>query len=100
MTDNNKYTISGPSTFIRPSHVLIREVGDEILLLNSETQIYFSLDDVGALLFKLLEEGSSFHDCLGTMVNTYDVDPEQLRTDCEQLLQQLLAESLIATKAA
>ena len=83
------------ATFVRPKTVLVRKVGDEVLLLNSETQAYFSLDEVGATLYKLLESGESLGNALELMRETFDVDMSTLRQDCCGLIQNLVQQSLL-----
>ena len=56
------------------SDVVARTVGDEMILLDLETGTYFTLNAVGALVWRGLESSSSIETIATTIVEQYEVD--------------------------
>jgi hypothetical protein len=78
--------------------VLVRELADETVLLNLNTETYFSLDDAGARLWSRLTSSPSIQAAYDALLTEYDVAPDVLRHDLEALLQQLLDHDLLELK--
>jgi Coenzyme PQQ synthesis protein D (PqqD) len=78
-----------------PSHVLIRFLDQESVLLNLETEKYFGLDAVGTRMWQLVTAAATIEAALAQLVEEYDALPETLRTDLTRLLQHLLDNGLI-----
>jgi hypothetical protein len=78
-----------------PSHVLIRFLDQESVLLNLETEKYFGLDAVGTRMWQLVTAAATVEAALAQLVEEYDALPETLRTDLTRLLQHLLDNGLI-----
>jgi len=75
--------------------VLHRQVGDEAVLLNLKTELYFGLDQVGARMWDVLNEAFSIQAAYETLLQEYDVPPGQLREDLDELLEGLVALGLV-----
>lgn len=82
-------------SFVVPKHVMARHVGDETVILNLETGVYFGLDSVGAQVWQLLAAGSSLAQICDALVEKYEVTREQLEADVRRLAQELQQSSLI-----
>ena len=82
-----------------PDHVLVRQMDDELVILDLNTEAYFGLNDVGTAMWTSLQETSSIDDAYGRLLDIYDVAPETLRHDIETLLQQLVDQQLIEIHA-
>lgn len=78
-----------------PDDVLIREVRDEALLLNLKTEVFLSLDAVGASMWRVLTDAPTIQTAYETLLNEYDVDPDRLRHDLTALIDDLLRQGLI-----
>jgi hypothetical protein len=83
-----------------PEDVMFRILGDEAVILNVGTGVYFGLDEVGTRMWQLMSEHGSTDKVVETMLNEYDVEEGQLRADLEKLIQQLSEKELIKTDAA
>ena len=83
------------SRFVQPDHVLLRNVGDEILLLNTSSETYYSLNAVGARFYELVCENCEFESSLSTLIGEFEVEPDTLKSDCTALLQNLIEKGLI-----
>ncbi len=68
---------------------------DESILLDLTREKYFSLDDVGTQMWKVLIESDSIQTAVDTLFEQYDVPYQLLQTDIEQLIEKLLASGLI-----
>lgn len=85
---SKKYTIV--------SDVLIQEIVDgESVLLNLETESYFGLDKMGRHFWKAITQSESLQKAYDTLMDEYDVDPELLRKDLNELVKKLLEKGLI-----
>jgi hypothetical protein len=75
--------------------VLFRMVSDEAILVNLNTEVYLGLNAVGARMWDVLNSASSIEAAYETLLGEYEVEPQQLRADLEELLGQLLGQKLI-----
>ncbi len=65
-------------------------VDGEMVLLDLESENYFGLDAVAGDIWKLLKEGETLQSAYDRLLNMYDVQPEQLRSDMVQFVDQLI----------
>ena len=79
--------------------VLTRRVGDELVLLNMTTEIYFGLDPVGTAMWEALLEHGSVAAAHSALVPEYAVDAERLRADLDELVDKLIEKGLLAVRA-
>ena len=76
--------------------VVFSAVSDGAVLLCTRTEVYFGLNEVGALVWELLSEAKSLEDMLGRLAEEYpDVAPEDIETDVTDLLRELVANELV-----
>ena len=74
---------------------MVRQVGEESVLLDLKTEQYLGLDDVSSRTWQILTSGGSIQSAYETLVAEYDVDPEQLRQDLEDFVQELIRLGLV-----
>ena len=82
-----------------PDTVLFRELDGSGILLNLSTESYLSLDDVGTRMWTLFTAEPSIQAAYGILLAEYDVAPEVLRLDVENLLSQMLEHGLVELKS-
>ena len=75
--------------------VMIRQVGDESVLLDLNSAKYLGLDDVSTRIWGVLTSGTSIQSAHDTLVAEFDVDPEQLRKDLGDFILELLDLGLV-----
>ena len=75
--------------------VMVRQVGDEAVLLDLKTERYLGLDDVSNRIWQVLTAGGTVQAAYDTLLAEFDVDPERLRSDLEEFVQQLLEFGLV-----
>lgn len=70
-------------------------LGSEAAILNLHTGIYYSLDPVGAAVWKLIEQPQTVADIRDAMLNRFEVELERCELDLFQLFEELAAKGLI-----
>ncbi len=86
----------GPTSVHLPPHILERELGSEIVLLNLETELYFGLDEVGARIWHSLTTLDSVAAAVEELTRVFDAEPETLEADVNRLVGELLERGLLA----
>ena len=79
--------------------VLTQEVSGEMVLMDLSSEQYFGLDAVGTRVWNLLDQGISPADLLSILLREYEVEQQQLESDIEELLGQLLEAGLVRVGA-
>jgi len=78
-----------------PDHVIVRQLGDESVMLDMASGYYFGLDPVGARIWQLLSETSSLAEIVERLAQEYDVTPEQANSDLVRFVEELKANGLL-----
>ena len=79
----------------KPDAVLVRQLGNESVLLNLESEAYFGLDEVGTRMWAALEHTASLQQAFEVLADEYEVEPEQLRADLARFVEQLAESGLV-----
>ena len=78
-----------------PSQVMVRQVGEEVVILDLASGTYFGLDPVGARIWALMGEGRALAEICVTMLEEYEVEREQLEADVLRLAGELAERGLV-----
>src|SRR5258705_8863584 len=78
-----------------PSHVLVRFLDKESVLLNIETERYFGLDETGTRMWQLVTDAPSLDVAYEQLLAEFDVEPELLRSNYLELLDRLVDNRLL-----
>lgn len=81
-------------SFRIPDQVLNREVDGQMVLLDLDSEQYFGLDEVGAVMVHHLTT-EPFDTAIGSLEAAFDVDPARLRADLDDLVATLLDAGLL-----
>jgi len=67
------------------------------VLLHLESKYYYSLNDTGSFLWKLMEqnEGTTEEEMIKELCDTFDVDEDKAKEDVEDFIHNLSEEGLI-----
>ena len=76
-------------------NVFAQEIDEETIILDSETQEYFSLNEIGKVIWSLLERNKQLEEIKAEMLDMYEVPEEQLEKDVLNFLQALEQKGLI-----
>ena len=80
--------------------VISQEVSGETVLLDLNSENYFGLDEVGTRVWQLIEASGKLQDIYDTMLAEYEVEPDQLLEDLEQLVTDIEKAGLVELKSA
>ncbi len=78
-----------------PTHVLMRDIGGESVILNLNSERYLGLDAVGTRMLTVLSTSQSIQTAYEVLLAEYDVDGELLRSDLQDLIEKLLEHGLV-----
>ena len=81
-----------------PQTVFIQEIDDEIILLDTITQEYFSLNEVGKNIIDLISENLTKDEMVEELSNIYEVDRIQIEKDLINFAKLLEEKGLITIK--
>ena len=85
---------------MRRRTVLKHSGTSQIVLFNGETGAYFSLDEVGTMVWGLCDGAHSVSDIVTRLFEEYDASVEILQTDLMELIQEMTEKQLLLIKAA
>ena len=91
-------TITVTQKVVLADNILVEDLEEESVLLNLDTLIYTSQDDVGTRMLKVLIESSSIDQAYQVLLKEYNVDPELLKKDLLSHVEQLIEQNLIEIK--
>ncbi|MBW4602452.1 MAG: lasso peptide biosynthesis PqqD family chaperone [Calothrix sp. FI2-JRJ7] len=83
------------STIIASSQQISSDLGGEAVILNLKSGVYHGLNEVGASIWKLIQEPRTIEEIKQKLLEEYDVEPEQCESDVIELLENLLVAELI-----
>lgn len=78
-----------------PAHVYVTTVDEEIVLLNTRTNKYFALKEVGARAWELLKEKKTLSEIHRVLLGEYEVAADVLEKDILELAEHLLESKLV-----
>ena len=78
-----------------PDNVATRAIGNETVLLNLDTGIYFGLDAIGSRFIELLESNGTLSAVHRLMLEEYEVKPEVLEADLLRLSDEMYSKGLL-----
>lgn len=77
------------ATFHPADHVIAKLVGEELILLDYDGELYYGLDPIGARIWELLGTGRTLGEIVETLLAEYAVTREELAADVEALVADL-----------
>ncbi|SFC92080.1 PqqD family protein [Tropicimonas isoalkanivorans] len=78
-----------------PQNVLPRTVGEEMVILDLNSDRYFGLNRSGAFIWSLFADGSTVGAIISTVAAEFDVAQADVRSDLEALVSELRERGLI-----
>jgi len=77
-----------------------REVEGEVIALSLPSSSYLSINQTGAVLWKLLADETTEDDLVAALVSAFDVDDASARRDVMAFLQELESQGLLVRQNA
>jgi hypothetical protein len=78
-----------------PENVMFRELEGEAVILDLDSESYFGLDEVGTRMWLALTGAASVQEAFDELAGEYEVAPDTLRKDLDELLAALLDRGLL-----
>lgn len=82
-------------SYMIPHTVILQNVDDETLLFDSATELFFALNEVGAILWKSMQKHDDLQAVFAEMAEAFDVESERLGDDLNAFADTLAAQGLI-----
>lgn len=81
---------------VRPPDTIVwREVGDEVVILDLRTSLYWTLNGSATVLWSTLTEGATTGELARRLLDEFDVDEETATRDSEAFLASCHQQDLI-----
>ena len=79
-----------PSALLKlRTNLVWRQVGDEVMVLDTDTSQYLSVNPSGALLWQLLTEGCKQEDLERALLERFDIDEQMAHEGTQRFLSSL-----------
>ena len=85
---------------IIPADVACANVEDGAVVLHMGTKRYYSLNETGAAIWRLIEESVAIEEIPARLSDTYDVTVDEARREVNALVEALEAKTLITVDRA
>ena len=79
-----------------PPQVMSRVVGDDTVLLDLESGMYFGVDGVAKQIWESISEGRSLGETAEVIASEYEVDEASAQADVLEFVSELVARGLLA----
>ena len=73
-------------------------LGKEVVILDLKDGIYYELNEVGAHIWGLIQQPNSVQAILDSLLEEYDVSPEQCEADLLALAEDMIRRGLVEIK--
>lgn len=93
MSDEKVITLD--SIVVATKDQVSADLSGEAAILNLTSGIYYGLNEVGASIWRLLQEPKTAGEIKDALLSEYDVAEEQCESDLTVLLEELLSRGLI-----
>ena len=83
-----------------PDDVVFEVLGEEAVLLNLRTGVYFRLNETGTRIWQVIEERGEAAAAADVVAREFEVDAEVARRDVDALVQELEKQQLLESRPA
>ena len=90
--------VGAEKIYIKCPDVIERMIDGEAVLLDLKTGVYYSLNEVGSEIWKLIDGERSVRDVVQWVLENHEVERAAAEQDVNELLDDLCKEKLIKTK--
>lgn len=92
--------VSFDSVVVASENQVYTELADEVVILDTDKGIYYSLNPVGAFIWRKMLEPTPVKALHDAVLAEFEVDSEQCRQDVLRLLEDLSKQGLIDVRDA
>jgi hypothetical protein len=90
--------LNADSRLAIPAPVMSRLVGDETVLLDLESGMYFGLEGIGQRIWESVAEGKSLAEIAFIIASEFEVDEAQAQSDLIEFARDLVKRGLLEAK--
>lgn len=90
-----KKKINTNKKVVHSKNIIWREVDNEAVILNIETNDYFTLDSTGAEIWKRFTSENSISAIISGISSEYGIEKERLTEDINDFIKELKEEGLV-----
>ena len=83
------------SVLVVPPQVMSRLVGDETILMDLSSGIYFGLDGVGKRIWETISDGQNLVEVAAVISSEYEVDEDRAQADVIEFVSELVERGLL-----
>ncbi len=83
------------STIIKSPDQISTDLGGEVVILDMQSEEYYSLDRVGVHIWEIIETPTTVREILAAISGAYDVEPARAESDLLAVLSEMAQEGLI-----
>lgn len=83
------------TTIKKSPNAIESEIDGDVVLMNLDNNEYYSMDNIGSTIWKMLEEPKTIAEILEQLMEIYDVSAETCEKDTMKFLNQLLDKKII-----
>ena len=84
----------------REEHLISSEVGDELVIMNLHSGNYISINRMGTIIWKLIEDPICVEQLIDCLVRKFDVSRERCVTDTLECLNAIHEQKMIEIKTS
>jgi hypothetical protein len=93
-----KQSITPDTQVVASRDLVAANLDGEVVILGFQSGSYYGLDNVGALVWELIQEPRRVADLRDRILEEYDAEPAQCEQDLIHLLEDLLEKQLIEVR--
>ena len=75
--------------------LIFETIENETIIVHLKSGTYYSLRDVGTIIWTELEAGRTLHEIRTRLVGEYDAAPQEIETGIQQLVESLVEQELL-----
>jgi len=84
-----------PTITVSPN-IIFKRLGEEVILINLDTDRIFSLNQTGAKTWELIENTSNLDLVKKGLLEEFDVSPDVLESELDRILTALVIEGFVS----
>jgi len=88
-------TLSNESRIVRSTDQVSCDLAGEAAILNLKTGAYYGLDPVGARIWNLIQDPTTFAQIRDALLDSYEVEQARLESDVRDLVSHLVELGLV-----
>jgi hypothetical protein len=75
--------------------IIFRDIDGQIVLVNLQSGFYYSLNETGTVVFRLIKERRGVSDIVRSLADMYELPQEAVRLDLDGYLDALFEEKIL-----